>query len=142
MARFTNPTNTVGTCTSAGSVMSRSTISLILVGHGNEAGLAIAVDAGSGAIVTGWTQSVDFPCSGRQPDSERTRGHQDAFLARLNTVAVTGQQTATSWANYFGGTGTDQGTSVALDVNQNPYFAGDTNSVDLQSTSRFPLTGP
>jgi uncharacterized repeat protein (TIGR01451 family) len=55
-------------------------------------------------------------------------------MARLNTVAVTGQQTATSWANYFGGTGTDQGTSVALDVNQNAYFAGDTNSTTL-----FPL---
>ncbi len=62
-------------------------------------------------------------------------------MARLNTIAVVGQTTAASWANYFGGTGVDQGTSVALDVNQNAYFAGDTNSTDLQVNKPLPLTG-
>jgi hypothetical protein len=62
-------------------------------------------------------------------------------MARLNTIAVFGQTTTASWANYFGGTGTDQGTSVALDVNQDAYFAGDTNSTDLQVNKPLPLTG-
>ncbi len=52
-------------------------------------------------------------------------------MARLNTAAVVGQTTTASWANYFGGSGMDQGTGMALDVNQNAYFAGDTNSTDL-----------
>ena len=50
----------------------------------------------------------------------------------LNTAASVGQTTIASWANYFGGTGTDSGTGIALDVNQNTYLSGDTNSADLQ----------
>ena len=42
-----------------------------LGGSANEAGLAIAVDSASGALVTGWTQSTDFPgVSGIRPHSE------------------------------------------------------------------------
>ena len=55
---------------------------------------------------------------------------QDAFIARIYTAATTGQ-TAGSWSSYFGGSGTDAGTGVALDVNQNTYVAGETTSPDL-----------
>ena len=67
-------------------------------------------------------------------------------MARLNTTAVVGSTTATSWANYFGGTVGDantvftEGTGVALDVNQNAYFAGDTNSPDLHVLKPLPAT--
>ncbi len=106
VARLTNPTNTVGTCTSAGTCNVALNYFSYLGGTADEAGQAIAVDSGSGAIVTGWTQSVDFPVApATNPIQSTLSGPQDAFFARLNTVAVTGQQTATSWANYFGGTG-------------------------------------
>ena len=107
-----------------------------LGGSQNEAGLAITVDSGAGAVITGWTQSSDFPVFPLGTSS--LTGFQDAFTARLNTTAVLGQTTAGSWVNYFGGSSADsntvftEGTGVALDVNQNAYFAGDTNSVDLQ----------
>ncbi len=93
---------------------------------------AITVDSNSGALVTGWTQSPDFPVL-PNPNSIQTslNGPQDAFVARLNTAAVSGQSTSGSWANYFGGSGTDSGTSITLDVNQDTYIAGDTNSTDL-----------
>ena len=137
MARLTNPTNTVGVPTNVA-----LNYFSYLGGANNEAGLAIAVDSGSGALVTGWTQSSDFPIfPASNPIQSALAGTQDAFMARLNTIAVVGQTTAASWANYFGGTGVDQGTSVALDVNQNAYFAGDTNSVDLQVNKPLPLTG-
>ena len=137
VARLTNPTNTVGVQTN----VSLNYFSY-LGGASNEAGLAIAVDSGSGALVTGWTQSSDFPIfPAANPIQSHLAGTQDAFMARLNTIAVVGQTTAASWANYFGGTGVDQGTSVALDVNQNAYFAGDTNSTDLQVNKPLPLTG-
>jgi uncharacterized repeat protein (TIGR01451 family) len=89
------------------------------------------VDPANGAVITGSTKSADFPVT---PNSIQGHllGTQDAFVARLNTVAVTGQNSVASWAVYFGGTGTDQGTGVALDANQNVYAAGDTNSTDLQ----------
>jgi uncharacterized repeat protein (TIGR01451 family) len=68
-------------------------------------------------------------------------GTQDAFVARLNTAAVIGQSTSASWANYFGGTGIDSGTGIALDVNQDTYVAGETNSTDLFLSKPIPVTG-
>jgi uncharacterized repeat protein (TIGR01451 family) len=132
VARLTNPTNT----TTGTAVNVALNYFSYLGGANNEAGLAITVDSGSGAVVTGWTQSTDFPVFPLGTSS--LTGFQDAFTARLNTVAVVGQTTTGSWVNYFGGSSADsssvftEGTGVALDVNQNAYFAGDTNSPDLQ----------
>ncbi len=111
-----------------------------LGGGGNEEGLAIAVDAAEGAVVTGWTQSTNFPVAPTTNQSSLT-GTQAAFMARLNTTAASGQSTSGTWANYFDGGSADntsptsiltEGTGVAIDVNQNTYFAGDTNSPDLE----------
>ncbi len=113
-----------------------------LGGTGNEAGQAIAVDSASGAVVTGWTQSTDFPVFPASTIQSHLTGFQDAFMARLNTAAQLGA-TNGSWATYYGGGSTDgstvftAGTGVALDVNQNPYFAGDTNSATLQVNSAY-----
>ena len=130
VARLTNVTNT-GTTTTPVNV-SLNYFSY-LGGSGAEAGNAIAVDSGNGALVTGWTQSTDFPVL-PNPSSIQTslNGTQDAFVARLNTVAIVGQTTTASWASYFGGSGIDSGTGIALDVNDNTYLAGETNSTDLQ----------
>jgi len=139
VARFTNPTTTTTTTSTNVSL----TYFSYLGGTGNDAGQAITVDSASGALITGLTTSTDFPVF---PNPSNVQGHlngtQDAFVARLNTVAVTGQNTIGSWATYFGGTNTSttgvlastQGTGIALDVNQNTYFAGDTNAIDLQVT--------
>ena len=131
VARLTNPTTTTGTAVNVA-----LNYFSYLGGSQNEAGLAISVDSGAGAVVTGWTQSPDFPVFPLGTSS--LTGFQDAFTARLNTTAALGQATSGSWVNYFGGSSADsntvftEGTGVALDVNQNAYFAGDTNSVDLQ----------
>jgi uncharacterized repeat protein (TIGR01451 family) len=107
-----------------------------LGGSGNEAGLAIAVDSGNGALLTGYTQSGDFPVTpSPSPIQSNLKGPQDAFLARLNTNAVTGQTTG-SYSTYFGGSGTDTGTSIVIDSNLNTYLAGITNSPD------FPTAAP
>jgi uncharacterized repeat protein (TIGR01451 family) len=45
---------------------------------------------------------------------------------------VVGQTNTASWSSYFGGSGADAGSGIALDVNQNTYFAGETNSPNLQ----------
>ena len=133
VARLSNPTNSTTTTTNVA-----LNYFSYLGGTADEAGLAIAVDSGSGAVVTGWTKSVDFPVApASNPIQSALLGTQDAFMARLNTVAVSGSTTASSWANYFGGTGVDEGTGVTLDVNQNSYFSGDTDSTTL-----FPLSKP
>ncbi len=122
-----------------------------LGGSGNEAGLAIVADNTNGALVTGTTQSTNFPFypttgtiqSTLCPSSPNCpAGTTDAFVARLNTVVPPGTNNQTgSWASYFGGATSDngnppttQGTGIALDSNQNVYFAGSTNTTDLQKT--------
>jgi uncharacterized repeat protein (TIGR01451 family) len=134
VARFSNPTTTSGSPTNVG-----LTYFSYLGGSADEAGLAIAVDSASGALVTGWTKSSDFPVVPANNDIQgQLLGPQNAFMARLNTVAAVGQPTAASWSSYYGGSGTDEGTSVALDVNGNSYFAGDTNSTDLRLNGQLP----
>ncbi|HKV81061.1 MAG TPA: SBBP repeat-containing protein [Candidatus Sulfotelmatobacter sp.] len=120
-----------------------------LGGKNDEQGLAIAVDSNSGAMITGWTQSPFVAPAGTDgnfpvfpfPSSIQSNlnGTQDAFIARLNTGATVGQTTTASWASYFGGTGIDAGTGIALDVNQNSYLAGETNSTDLQVSKPLQL---
>ena len=131
VARLTNPaTSTVST-----SNLSLSYFSY-LGGSDNDTGAAITVDVANGALMTGWTQSTDFPVL-PNPNGIQSQlnGTQDAFVARVNTVAVTGANAVASWANYFGGSGIDEGTDIALDNNQTVYLAGDTNSTDLRVSS-------
>jgi uncharacterized repeat protein (TIGR01451 family) len=133
VARLSNPTRTTGTTTNVA-----LNYFSYLGGSLDESGLAITVDPGSGAVVTGWTQSSDFPVApASNPIQSALSGTRDAFMARLNTTAVVGSTTASSWSNPFAGASTDsgtltEGTGVTLDVNQNAYFAGDTNSTTLQ----------
>lgn len=138
-ARLTNPTTTATATNVALNYFS------YLGGANDEVGSAITVDSAAGALITGWTQSPFTNADGTFPLSPNPNsiqgslnGPQDAFVARLNTQAVTGQTTIASYANYFGGTDTDSGTGIALDVNQNTYLAGDTNSADLHVNK--PLT--
>ncbi len=124
VAKLSNPTTNNTTVTDVS-----LTYFSYLGGTGDETGTAITVDSASGAIITGSTTSTDFPVypAGNNIQSVNAGG-QDAFLARLNTTAVTGQSQIGTWATYFGGPGTDLGSSVALDTNQNVYFSGETNS--------------
>jgi uncharacterized repeat protein (TIGR01451 family) len=143
VARLTNPTNTTGTATNVA-----LNYFSYLGGSNNDAGTAITVDSAAGAIITGSTQSPVVPpitTAGNFPVSPYPNsiqgaltGTQDAFVARLNTAAVIGQTTVASWANYFGGSVDSSaassfttGTGIALDVNQDTYLAGETNSTDL-----------
>lgn len=138
VARLSNPTPTGTTSTSNFVTLNYFSY---LGGSANDEGLAIAVDTNSGALVTGWTQSGDFPIYPKaNPIQSVLNGPQDAFVARINTAAVIGQTTTASWANYFGGSGTDAGTGIALDVNQNTYVAGETNSTDLQMAKPVQIT--
>ena len=123
VARLSNP---------AGNTVTNGSLTYFsyLGGSGDEAGLAITVDSASGALVTGLTQSTDFPVVPATSNIQGTfgGGTRDAFVARLNTAALVGQGQVSSWSSYFGGSGDDEGTSIAIDVNQRAYFAGDTDS--------------
>ncbi len=51
-------------------------------------------------------------------------GAWDAFLVKFNSLGTL------QWANYFGGSGTDQGYDVAVDTALNVYLTGKTNSLN------------
>jgi uncharacterized repeat protein (TIGR01451 family) len=113
-----------------------------LGGKGNDTGSAITVDTANGALLTGSTNSTDFPvfptnCA-RNPCviQSQLAGAQNAFFAHINTTTTTGTPVG-EYVTYFGGNRTDNGTSIALDLGLNAYIAGDTTS-DVN----FPLAAP
>jgi len=130
VARFTNPTeSTTGTPTS----LSLGYFSY-LGGTLDDAGLAIAVDTASGALLTGWTKSSDFPVTSPNTIQSTLNGTQNAFFAHIQTTTVSGNNQVASFASYFGGNGVDRGTSITVDSSLNTYFAGDTTSSSLLQT--------
>ena len=99
--------------------------STYLGGSGVDLGLSIAVDSGGNAYVTGLTQSTDFPTmSPLQPHLGGARG---AFVTKIISA---GSSLLSS--TYLGGSGADDGSSIALDSGDNAYVTGVTQSTDFQ----------
>jgi len=131
VARMTNPTLATGGTPN----FVQLTYLTYLGGSGNDSGLAIAVlDATNSSladvVVTGATSSTNFPYTAH-PIQSTLNGPQNAFFAQIDTTTVTGQTGVGSYVTYFGGTGTDRGTGIAVDSNLNSYFVGDTTSGDF-----------
>ena len=112
------------------------TYSTYLGGSLQDDASAIAVDSAGNALVTGTTQSADFPTTsdalqrnfgGSACNGVVTCG--DAFLAK---ISPTGGRV---YSSYVGGSGGDVGTGVARDASNNAYVAGYTESGDFPTTS-------
>ena len=144
VAKFTNPSESTGTTTNTVGLSYFS----YLGGGGNDSGLAIAVDTGAGALVTGATNSGTNSVINNPPNFPVTagaiqttlNGTQNAFFAHIDTTTTSGTNTVGSYATYFGGSGVDQGTSITVDPSLNTYFAGDTTSNNLQVQGAFQPT--
>ncbi len=89
----------------------------------------IAVDSASNTFVTGATSSTDFPTT--NPIQASNGGGLDAFVTKLGATG-----TARIYSTYVGGSGSDQGTSIALDSAGNSYLTG------LTDSTNFPTTDP
>ena len=142
ISSFTLPTTTTTTATP---------VSLLyfsyLGGSGNDTGLAIALDPLQDARVVGWTDSSNFPT--QTPVQAASGGLRDAFIANLSTtsdVACTPSATVhcPGFSSYFGGNGTDMATSIALDLQNANYIAGETTSTNfpLLNALQGTLDGP
>lgn len=105
-------------------------------GAGDEIGEAIVVDSVGAARVVGSTDlgsSTTFPIINAPPiGAAYGGGNNDAFAALISTT-LSGKG-AGDFATFLGGSGTDLGTGVAIDVFGNTYIAGTTNS------GNFPLS--
>jgi len=82
------------------------------------------VVAGGYTYVAGWTASVDFPIQGslKSPPT----GDFDAYVAMLDDAGR-----GLMFATYVGGSSSDFGTDVAVDLAGNVYLTGSTLSSDF-----------
>ncbi|MBI2271681.1 MAG: SBBP repeat-containing protein [Bacteroidetes bacterium] len=96
-------------------------------GSGDDLAYSIAIDNSNNILITGSATSVNFPVLNlagayNQPGNA---GGQDAFVLKFNNSGVR------LWATYYGGSGTDQGCSVAIDGTDNVFVVGNTSSANL-----------
>jgi hypothetical protein len=100
-----------------------------LGGTGFERVGGVAIDAAGNVIVAGTTSSTNFPVV--NPIQTTPRG-TDLFVAKLTPAGD-----ALVYATYFGGTGYDNASGVAVDDAGNAYVTGYTESWDFPATTRI-----
>jgi uncharacterized protein YjdB len=100
----------------------------------SEYGYSVAVDGDGNAWMAGRTNSTtDIATSGAHDIT--FGGSTDAFLVKFNSAGVR------QWATYYGGTGFDEGRSVAVDGDGNTWMTGFTNSTtDIATTGSHDVT--
>jgi hypothetical protein len=92
---------------------------------GTDNGIAIAVDRGGNASVTGETSSNNFPVTADAVDRTYD-GAVDAFVTTLGRAAG-----SFLFSTYLGGRGRDAGNGIALDAAGSLYVTGFTASADF-----------
>ncbi len=97
-------------------------------GSGDDRGYGIAVDSTGSAYITGSTTSRNFPT--RYPIQAAMLGGKNAFVLKLSPSG-----SALVFSTYLGGSGSDAGNGIALDLSANAYIVGDTTSLN------FPASG-
>lgn len=95
-----------------------------------DSGQAIAVDSVGTIHVAGTTYSSDLPITNPLSQGGSYGGNGDAFVALVAPSTVT----TGNYITYLGGSGTDQGTGLAIDTSNNTYVGGTTTS------GNFPVT--
>ncbi len=110
----------------AGSALVYSTY---LGGSSRDVGLALAVDPASGhALVTGTTESFNFPTA--NPLQASNRGNGDVFVTRLNAAG-----SALVFSTYLGGSSADFGSGLAVDpASGDALLTGSTTSTNFPTT--------
>ena len=108
-----------------------------LGGNGSEGGQGIAVDGSGNAVVTGYTDSLNFPMGGHLPypltaNALQTSngGGRDMFVTKLNPAG-----SGLLFSTYLGGSGDDIGSGVAVDTAGSLYVTGSTGSSNYPTTS-------
>ncbi|HVY70538.1 MAG TPA: SBBP repeat-containing protein, partial [Verrucomicrobiae bacterium] len=103
---------------------------------GTELDLAtgIAVDQAGNAFVSGWTCSTNLPVTPGALQSSLAGGF-DAFVARLDPD---GQR---RFITYLGGSGSETGSSIALDSSGNAYLTGSTTSTNFPAAPNWRWLG-
>ncbi len=103
--------------------------STYLGGSGDEDAWSIAVDGAGAVVIAGYTASTNFPVvNAAQPTYGG--GPYDGFVSKLSADG-----SALIYSTYLGGSGDDEGRSMALDGSGNAYVTGLTSSTNFPTTA-------
>ncbi len=102
--------------------------STLVGGAASDGAGGVAVNRRGEAYVTGATTSTDYPTT---PGALRTSlgGDSDAFLSVLTADGI-----GLAYSSYLGGSGSDSGADVAVDLRGAAYLTGQTFSPDFPTT--------
>jgi hypothetical protein len=114
----------------AGSALTYSTY---LGGSDYDGARGIALDSGGNAYVTGITASTNFPVLSSF-QATRSGTSDDAFVTKVSAVG------ALVYSTYLGGTGTDHGSSIAVDPAGTAYVTGSTSSTNFPTADPLQAT--
>ncbi|MCG3217909.1 MAG: SBBP repeat-containing protein, partial [Candidatus Heimdallarchaeota archaeon] len=106
--------------------------STYLGGAGTDNGLFVAVDSEDNVIVSGRTDSANFPVLNGL--DEILDGYTDAFIAKFDSSG------ALLWSTFLGGAGSESSNSIALDSSDNIIVNGYTSSADFPVLNGFDET--
>ena len=109
--------------------------STYLGGSGTDDAYGIAVDAAGEAYVTGNTDSTNFPTVNAAQTALGGNSATNIFISKVNSGA-----TALLFSTYYGGTLSDAGTAVALDVFGDAYVTGRATSSNYPVSNSFQNT--
>jgi hypothetical protein len=98
-------------------------------GSYTDEGYDIAIDGSGNAYITGYTISTDYDITPGAFQTTYGGGFRDVFVTKLN-----GTGSGLIYSTYIGGSGTDGGSSIAIDGAGNAYITGYTLSTDYHIT--------
>jgi len=102
--------------------------STYLGGSADDFGDGIALAPNDDVVLTGGTDSANFPCTAGAFDP-LWNGARDAFVARIEAGG------ALAWSSYLGGIATDEAFAITTDAAGRATVSGETSSAN------FPTTG-
>ncbi len=114
----------------AGSALTYSTY---LGGSDYDGARGIVLDSTGNAYITGVTASTDFPVMAAF-QATRSGTSDDAFVTKVSTAG------ALVYSTYLGGTGTDHGSSIAVDSAGTAYVTGSTSSTNFPTADPIQAT--
>jgi len=102
-------------------------------GSSSDYGTSIATDNAGNVVITGNTNSANFPAMGGS-QMIYGGGFRDAFIAKFTSTGTL------VWASYYGGSADDNSTDIATDLNGNVVITGHTISSNLPVWGGFQMT--
>ncbi|UCE08100.1 MAG: SBBP repeat-containing protein, partial [bacterium] len=99
-------------------------------GSSYDGGISIATDGNGNVMITGYSDSQDFPVTSGAFQTSHADGIRDAFIVKFS---ISGSR---QWATYYGGSNIDEALGIATDINgDNIVITGSTASPDFPVTS-------